>query len=764
MKRIFIILWLSGCTIAIFAQHIGIKGKIVDSNRQALEGATVAVYRQDSVLVNGTISDAEGVFELKNLPAGNYRITVSYVGYASENIRIPNTAKNLDLGTISLTSDTELKEVTVTANSVIQKKDHLLIIPDRQQIKHAYTGYDLLYNLMIPGVSVDRRQGTVSTSKGGATLYINGRKADFREIQNLRPKDIEKIEYYDTPTDEYLGDVASINYIVKEYKTGGYVSLDGEQNIGYLKGDYNAGFKITHNQTNYMLFAGYNRREYDGVHTQDEEHFNLGDRTIDRNTATESAAYESDQQYVQFKVNNNTAKRMLTGTVSLVHNHTPHNDLNESFIYQNGSEDNRTVNIREAVNQKNLKPAISLNGGFNMKNNQRLRFILNSAYSRNEYQRNYSEQGWRYRTDVDEDLYSFSGIAVYSIKLKHNNSFGGNLQHYHNITSSTYEGSMTSSQHLWMGETISFLSYTQDIGKLFTLSVSPGVSLLNYNLNHGETQRFWTFRTNTWLQYNLNSHHQFVIGFAIGNEQADISYLNTASQAVDSLQTRRGNPYLDNPKIHDYFFNYRAQINSLGIQFNATYTKYLHNISYIYSVEDGRLVSSYQSDDSYHKLRLEGLCSYRISDNLRANTTLRYEHMNVPQHSQLKEDNFFASIDLNCFIGPFTVNAYAKTTERKLDQTTLAFVKNPASYGLSVRYNGKNWMAEAGAENPFTKHLHYREYADYGVYRYNQARTSRIYQQTGYIKLAYTFNFGKKVSKDSNYIDRSINSAILKAR
>ena len=148
----------------MFAQHIGIKGKIVDSNRQALEGATVAVYRQDSVLVNGTISDAEGVFELKNLPAGNYRITVSYVGYASENIRIPNTAKNLDLGAISLTSDTELKEVTVTANSVIQKKDRLLIIPDRQQIKHAYTGYDLLYNLMIPGVSVDRRQGTVSTS------------------------------------------------------------------------------------------------------------------------------------------------------------------------------------------------------------------------------------------------------------------------------------------------------------------------------------------------------------------------------------------------------------------------------------------------------------------------------------------------------------------------------------------------------------------------------------------------------------------------
>ena len=86
----------------------------------------------------------------------------------------------------------------------------------------------------------------------------------------------------------------------------------------------------------------------------------------------------------------------------------------------------------------------------------------------------------------------------------------------------------------------------------------------------------------------------------------------------------------------------------------------------------------------------------------------------------------------------------------------------PVSYGLSVRYSGQNWMAEAGTENPFTKHVYYREYADYGVYRYNQVSTSRIYQQTAYVKLAYTFDFGKKTSRESNNIDRSINSAILK--
>lgn len=73
-------------------------------------------------------------------------------------------------------------------------------------------------------------------------------------------------------------------------------------------------------------------------------------------------------------------------------------------------------------------------------------------------------------------------------------------------------------------------------------------------------------------------------------------------------------------------------------------------------------------------------------------------------------------------------------------------------------------MAEVGMENPFTKQVRYREHANYVIYKYDQERTSRIYQQTGYIKLAYTFDFGKKTSRENIYIDKNINSGILKAK
>ena len=44
------------------------------------------------------------------------------------------------------------------------------------------------------------KAGVLKAARGEATLYINGVKAELREIQNLRPKEIEKIEYYDIPS------------------------------------------------------------------------------------------------------------------------------------------------------------------------------------------------------------------------------------------------------------------------------------------------------------------------------------------------------------------------------------------------------------------------------------------------------------------------------------------------------------------------------------------------------------------------------------
>ena len=736
-------------------------GEIIDESQKGIPYSTLQVLSQDSIFLQGTTTDSLGCFRIENIRQGQYLFRASAMGYIPK-VTYLTILNDQTLPPITLKTDNILlEEVSIIGSSMVQKKDRLLVIPDRQQIKHAYTGYDLLYNLMIPGINVNRREGKVSTPRGTATLYINGVKADFREVLNLRPKDIEKVEYFDMPIGDYIGDVASINYITKKYKTGGYIAIDGEQSIGYLGGKYNFASKIAHNNTNYTFFGGYNRKKYDGVMIEKNDILNFPNYTIYRDRVNDDANYDNNQQYAQFKVNNITKKRTLSGLLSLVRDKVPHNDKSEILSYTESPTQNTQASDNSC--QENLKPSVALYGAFNPTEKQRIRLILNGSYTKNAYIRNYMEGEQKSMTKADEKLYTFSTVGIYNLKLKHNNSLGWNIQHHHNITSSSYSGDYTSWQHLWVGQSLSFLSYTQNLGK-FSFTISPGISLLQYKLHGNNKQYFWTFRTHSWGNYNINSNHQLMAGLSIGNYQPSINTINMVDQNVDFFIIKRGNPNLSNTKIHDYFLTYNAHVSSLNIQLNFTYTTLANNLVSDYYVENNKIINSYRSNSSFQKLKSELLCSYRISDNLRANATLKYEHMNVPETSNLKENNLFASIDVNYFIKSFAINVYAKTTEKELDQTTLAFLKHPASYGLSLRYSRKNWMAEMGTENPFTKELHYREYADYGVYKYNQVQISRIYQQTAFIKLAYTFDFGKKTSRDSNDVDRSINSAILKAR
>lgn len=86
------------------------------------------------------------------------------------------------------------------------------------------------------------------------------------------------------------------------------------------------------------------------------------------------------------------------------------------------------------------------------------------------------------------------------------------------ISSSLYEGDYRSWQHLWRGESLLNLSYMQHLfDNKITLMINPGLSLLNYKLHTQPKCQDWTFRTNSWIRYQLHSNHQFSLGFAMGN-------------------------------------------------------------------------------------------------------------------------------------------------------------------------------------------------------------------------------------------------------
>ena len=161
-----------GYSLPNFSQR-RIVGSVNDMEQKALAYASVRLLRTDSTYVSGMTTDSLGCYCFANVASDKYLLAFSTIGYKPQ--IIPVTVRNADVTvpTVTLESDdVMLGEVVVKGSSFIRKDDRVLVIPDKQQVKHAGTGYDLLYNLMIPGIDVDRIRGTVSTLGGDVTLYV----------------------------------------------------------------------------------------------------------------------------------------------------------------------------------------------------------------------------------------------------------------------------------------------------------------------------------------------------------------------------------------------------------------------------------------------------------------------------------------------------------------------------------------------------------------------------------------------------------------
>lgn len=752
---------MTGClSVSSFINaQVAVKGRIADESDKGLAYATVRLLCQDSTFVQGVVTDSIGLYKLENVQKGNYLLSLSSIGYEAKiyPFAVGDTEKVLPVVYLKENS-VLLGEVEVKGSSFIRQKDRVLIIPDKQQVKHAFTGYDLLSNLMIPGIDVDRKKGVVATMGGAVTLYIDGRKVDYREVQSLRPRDIEKVEYFDVPTGKYAGDVASINYITRKWKSGGYVSLDANQTIGYLQGDYNAVSKVSHGNTSYTLFAGHTMYDYNEDDNRSTESFVLADRSFTRDEITEADKRKKNQQYAQFNVLNQTGKRTLSAKMSFVHSGMPDNGRRGMLDYSDYYED---VCSSSSTDQKSLAPSLELYGSFRLKDNQRLECSLPVSYTQNTYDRSYQENEYASMTNVDEKLYMLKPSLNYSLSMPHQNTLTVQLMHSHRITSATYAGDNPSWQHLWSGESLLFASYNQRFGKL-SMNGRIGMSALQYRLHGHEKTHYISPRGDLSFFYQFSDRQQFGIGAAVGNAYPEINTINTAEQNIDQIHVKRGNPYLDKIKMYMASGSYSLQVGRFNLFGIFMYSSEINTVLPAFSVEGNKLVESYRSDGDYHLLQGGLDLSWKATDALRLKLGGRWQYSKITGQDSQDQNNVYGRLTVNYYWKDFSLNVYGKTQTRLLSGDGV-YEWQDGNYGASVSWYHGGWALEAGTNNPFYTHARTRSFLRSDVYRYDREVYSRLNQPTGYVKIAYTFDFGKKTSKDYRNVNTTIDSAILKA-
>ncbi|MBR3648144.1 MAG: TonB-dependent receptor, partial [Paludibacteraceae bacterium] len=576
--RIFVLAAAMVCAVSMVANN-KVSGVIKDAaDKSALIGVNVSLKQGDQQ-VSGTATDAHGKFSLE-AETGEFVLECSYIGYEPIGMSL-TVSGNTNLGTIEMNeASTELSEVVVEGDAVIQKVDRQILLPNKEQLGASSDGMSLLQNLQIPRIVVNPTDNTVKTlANQDVQLRINGIEASNSEVMAINPKDVIRIEYHDQPGVRYNGAAAVINYIVRHRDTGGNLMLNASNGVtmpGW--GEYHLSGKVNFGKSSFSLMTHYSPRDIYWTRTNAET-YNFSTGTIENREVGEPTRFKGNPVNLGLTYNwTNCEKNMLQIALRDFMNFTPHSKTNrDSRLYQ--ATDSFAIHDHES--SKSISPSLDIYYEHNLPDDHHLYFDLVGTYINSSNDRRfqqiplspnsasascvspigtYTRTCSRFEqtplgetvadtTDVTSRVrgnkYSLIGEAIYekdwenialTVGVRHNQQWMENLYQVPSDQGQSTKVSMTTA------ETYAFAEVQQRV-KQFSYAVGIG-AMHTYIEQAGQKQSNWIARPQLTLSYDFGKGVFWKYKGYVSGYQPSLSAMSDVAQQIDKYQIRQGNPNL----------------------------------------------------------------------------------------------------------------------------------------------------------------------------------------------------------------------------
>ena len=197
-------------------------GSLIDSTKnEPLMYCNVALLEKaDSNFVKGASTDLKGYFEVKDVPAGEYLLRISYIGYATRFLPVTVT-NNTALGVINMKPGAQqLKTVKITAKRPLYAMDGektVYNVADDPSIQTGTTE-DALQNA--PGVEVDVEGNITLRGVSSVEIWVNDKPSKLTEenlktyLQTLPANALDRIETITNPSAKYATSAEAIINII----------------------------------------------------------------------------------------------------------------------------------------------------------------------------------------------------------------------------------------------------------------------------------------------------------------------------------------------------------------------------------------------------------------------------------------------------------------------------------------------------------------------------------------------------------------------
>jgi outer membrane receptor protein involved in Fe transport len=776
-------------------------GKIFGSIREEgsnlpVSYASIAVLSiRDSALVGGGQTNENGNFLIDDLPPGRFILKISFVGYTtlySEPLNLSFQNAETDAGILKMkTTNTQLQNVTVTGekSEMVSSIDRKIYNVSKNIVNTGGTVTEVLQN--IPSVTVDADGKVSLRGSENVTILIDGKPSGLMGgdrkavLQQIPAGAVEQIEVVTNPSAKYDADgmAGIINIRTKKEKMKG---INAVVSAGVGTNDkYNLNLSGNNRSPRTNVYLNYSFRHETRSNTSETTQYNFF--PLQQSYSYISSGYNSSTNEIHtgkigadFFIN----KYNTAGISTSVSRRTEDNPQfieytfryadNSVFNYFYKSNQNDEKNFNYDVNAdykhtwENSKRELTASAGYSSNDKNEKSEFLNSLFLFDNvpYQRSENDNLFSSVVVQSDFIQPVKSTGKFESGVKSTHRHIDNTQNFLNYDtlSNLYIFYPVNSDQFIFDELIA-AAYAMYTGKWKKFDFSAGVraeqtfSEVDSRVIDSAYQKdYLSFFPSAFLRYTLKNSNEIQLSYSRRVNRPDVRTLNPFVDYSDSLNIRRGNPFLNPEYINSFELSYSKIISSWNLSASLYYRH----------TDD--LISRYRTVDSLSGVATMTSVNFSSSDNRGAEAIIRYNFekagsvmasfniyknkinaKNVSPDLQTDATQWMSRLNINMRISKratvqFTGNYSAPMT------TVNGKIRGMSGADAGLKYDifkGKGSLSVNVSDIFYTRQFHFENFGEFYSTTGDRRRESRV------AMFNFTYNFGKA---DANLFQRKKNA------